>query len=38
MSGKKKNSRKDTTEKIVLATAILQLICVLVDLINRLTG
>lgn len=39
MSGKKKNSRKNSTlEKLILATAILNLIRALIDFIKSLTG
>ena len=39
MGGKKKSGRKNSSlEKIVLATAVIQLIAAVVDLIDKLTG
>ncbi len=38
MSGKKKSRKNHTLEKLILATAILNLIKALIDLIDSLTG
>lgn len=37
MSRQKKNSRKNTVEKLLLATAILNLVKALIDFISKLT-